>query len=78
MPSDTKTSSTILMAKGMLFDMDRTAFVHEVKTPTLVLLLETLIEFGNSSREQAIADNAARAVMGATTRISEAVKARDG
>ena len=78
MPLDTKTSSTILMAKGMLFDMDRTAFVQEGKTPTLVLILETLIEFGNTSREQAVADNAARSVMGATVRISEAMKARDG
>jgi hypothetical protein len=76
MPIHDTVASTVNLAKSWLFTLDRSKIETAVPTETLRLWLETLIDLGTPSTDHAIADAAARTVMGMTVRVSEAEKAR--
>jgi hypothetical protein len=66
-PLDTKTASTLTLAKQMLMDLDRTRLETPVLTATLELLLSTLVEMGWPGSP--VAESAQKTVMGYVSRL---------
>jgi hypothetical protein len=73
MPLDTKTASTLTLARQMLMDLDRAPMETKVLTATLELLLTTLVELGWPVDPAGVA--AQRTVMGYATQLEEEGKA---
>lgn len=69
MPLDTKTASTLTLARQMLMDLDRKALETKVLTATLELLLTTLIQIGWP--DDPIAEVSTRTVLGYTTQAEQ-------
>lgn len=69
MPLDTKTASTLTLARQMLMDLDRKPLETKVLTATLELLLTTLIEIGWPG--DPVAATAQRTVMGYVAQLEQ-------
>jgi hypothetical protein len=69
MPLDTKTASTLTLARQMLMDLDRAALETKVSTATLELLLTTLVELGWPA--DPVAGIAQRTVMGYAAQLEQ-------
>jgi hypothetical protein len=59
-----RTTSTLALARTILQGVDKSRLETPVRTASLVLLLETLIEVGEPGTHAKMADAAARTVMG--------------